>query len=386
MTCPCSRSRFRWLRKFCSLICLLAGCCSLPSARAQDVDFSKPLKTIDEEVTAFAFAPDGRVVYSVRRLFKAKQYDLQRDDIWLQETNGKRRRLLNGEKFIRGAGPFTYRVDCFRWSPNGHRILGQLFTTSVVDDSGRTQDSPMTLVLEDNGKEVHIGSGDQVIEDSGNAFWLQDNATIIYFGEVLKPKILFSFKYVSLVGAPPGSVFEGRTFLDASPVPGSNAAITAERDRNLSGPPRLQRMDLLSQDDHELATLGDFSGGLSVSPSGTKAAYYLDKEVLEVRDLSDPRKVARLRIGLGSFQWAAGENRILLKRAPEKKSGDLVWVDIPPLAATADGKEPALAEPTPVEILHGLTYRDFAISPDGRLLAVVPPGKHNLVFYSLAPR
>jgi hypothetical protein len=365
---------------------LLAGCCSLPSARAQDVDFSKPLKTIDEEVTAFAFAPDGRVVYSVRRLFKAKQYDLQRDDIWLQETNGKRRRLLNGEKFIRGAGPFTYRVDCFRWSPNGHRILGQLFTTSVVDDSGRTQDSPMTLVLEDNGKEVHIGSGDQVIEDSGNAFWLQDNATIIYFGEVLKPKILFSFKYVSLVGAPPGSVFEGRTFLDASPVPGSNAAITAERDRNLSGPPRLQRMDLLSQDDHELATLGDFSGGLSVSPSGTKAAYYLDKEVLEVRDLSDPRKVARLRIGLGSFQWAAGENRILLKRAPEKKSGDLVWVDIPPLAATADGKEPALAEPTPVEILHGLTYRDFAISPDGRLLAVVPPGKHNLVFYSLAPR
>jgi len=386
MTCPCSRSRFRWLRKFCSFICVLAGCCSLPSARAQDVDFSKPLKTIDEEVTAFAFAPDGRVVYSVRRLFKAKQYDMQRDDIWLQETNGKRRRLLNGEKFIRGAGPFTYRVDSFRWSPNGHMILGQLFTTSVVDDSGRTQDSPMTLVLEDNGKEVHIGSGDHVLEDSGNAFWLRDNATIIYFVEVLKPRILFSFKYVSLVGAPPGPVFEGRTFLDASPVPGSNTAITAERDRNLSGPPRLQRMDLLSQDDHELATLGDFSGGLSVSPSGTKAAYYLDKEVLEVRDLSDPRKVARLRIGLGSFQWAAGESRILLKRAPEKKSGDLVWVDIPPLAATADGKEPTLAEPTPVEILHGLAYRDFAISPDGRLLAVVPPGKHNLVFYSLAPR
>ena len=386
MTCPCSRSHFRWLRKFCSFICLLAGCCSLPAARAQGVDFSKPLKTIDEEVTAFAFAPDGRVVYSVRRLFKTKQYDLQRDDIWLQESNGKRRRLLSGEKFVRGTGPFTYMATSFRWSPGGHMILAQLLTTSVVDDSGRGQDAWMTVVLDDNGKEVHIGAGDNVINDSSNALWLQDNATIIYFVEVLKPKLLFSFKYVSLMGSPPGLVFEGRTFLDASPVPQSNVAITVERDQNLSGPPRLQRMDLLSQDDHELATLADFSGGLSVSPSGTLAAYYLDKEVLEVRDLTDPRKVARLRIGLGSFQWAPAENRILLKRARERKSGDLVWIDIPPAAVPGAGKEPLVAEPTPVSILHGLAYRDFAISPDGRFLGVVPPGKHNLVIYSLPPR
>jgi hypothetical protein len=145
-------------------------------------------------------------------------------------------------------------------------------------------------------------------------------------------------------------------------------------------------MDLLSQDDHELATLADFSGGLSVSPSGTLAAYYLDKEVLEVRDLTDPRKVARLRIGLGSLQWAPAENRILLKRAPERKSGDLAWIDIPPLAVPAAGKEPLVAEPRPVSILHGLTYREFAISPDGRFLGVVPPGKRNLVIYALPPR
>lgn len=386
MTSSYFLGRFRRFARSASFLCLLAGCCSLRAARAQDVDFSKPLKTIDEEVTAFSFAPDGRVVYSVRRLFKAKKYDMQRDDIWLQETSGKRRRLLNGEKFIRGAGPFTYMVDSFRWSPSGHMVLAQLFTTSIVDDSDRRQDAWITVVLEDNGKEVHIGTGDNVIEDASNAFWLEDNSTIIYFVEVLKPKILFSFKYVSLIGAPPGLVFEGRTFLDASPLPRGNVAITAERDRNLSGPPRLQRMDLLSQDDHELATLGDFSGGLSVSPSGTRAAYYLDKEVLEVRDLNDPRKVAHLRIGLGSFQWAAGEKRILLKHAPEKKAGDLAWVDIPPLLAPAAGKQPAVAEPTPVSILHGLAYRDFALSPDGRLLAVVPPGKHNLVIYSLPPQ
>jgi hypothetical protein len=33
--------------------------------------------------------------------------------------------------------------------------------------------------------------------------------------------------------------------------------------------------------------------------------------------------------------------------------------------------------------LHGLTFRDFGISPDGHLLAVVPPGKRNLLLFPL---
>src|SRR5262245_7803185 len=50
----------------------LALClCSFPivlpqTARAQDLH--KPSVNIDEDVTSFAFAPDGRVVYSVRRM------------------------------------------------------------------------------------------------------------------------------------------------------------------------------------------------------------------------------------------------------------------------------------------------------------------------------
>jgi len=30
-----------------------------------------------------------------------------------------------------------------------------------------------------------------------------------------------------------------------------------------------------------------------------------------------------------------------------------------------------------------LSFRDFAISPDGRFLAIVPPGKRNLAIYPL---
>ena len=72
MICPSSVSRYRWIGKLCSLACAIVGCCSLP-ARAQSPDIEKPLINIDEDISAFAFAPDGRIVYSVRRNFHTKQ-------------------------------------------------------------------------------------------------------------------------------------------------------------------------------------------------------------------------------------------------------------------------------------------------------------------------
>jgi hypothetical protein len=388
-TCPCSRSRFRWLRGLCALVCAVAGCCSLPASRAQNINLDKPLQSIDDDITGFAYAPDGRIIYSARRLFKTKLYDLQRDDIWLQESNGKRRRLLAGEKFIRGNAPFTYTVGSYRWSPNARLILAQLFTTSVVDEAGKTEDAFMTLVLDDNGREIHPGGLDSVIKDSSNASWLQDNSTIIYLTEVVKPHILFSFKYINISTGPVGPAFDGRTFLDVDYIPRTNLAIAVERDRNLSGPPRLQRLDVLAQDNKELATLDGYEGGISVSPTAKMVAYYIDKEVLEVRDLTAPNRVARVRIGLGSFQWSPDETRILLKRAMEKKSGDLVWIDLPPLAAMTSGvanQNIPVSQPIPTPILHSLTFRDFAISPDGRFLALVAPGKRNLLVFPLPQR
>src|SRR5256885_12786165 len=64
MTCPGSVSRFRWLRRLCSVACAVFGCCALPAARAQSPDIEKPLLNIDDDISAFAFAPDGRIVYS----------------------------------------------------------------------------------------------------------------------------------------------------------------------------------------------------------------------------------------------------------------------------------------------------------------------------------
>jgi dipeptidyl aminopeptidase/acylaminoacyl peptidase len=373
-----TRSRHRYLYL---LLAAWVTSCVLP-ARAQELE--KPLQNIDEDITAFAFTSDGRIAYAVNRPFKTKQYDLEHDDIWIQDANGKRRRIFVGEKFQRGGAPFTYNVNSFRWSPNGHMLLAELFT-ATVDETGKTVDSTMTLVLDESGKEVHIGSGDNVIKDADDACWLLDNATIVYLSEVVKPKVLFSFRYVNRTGGPTGHVFEGRTFVAFVPTQASNLAFGVERDHNLSGPPRLQRLELLAQDDRELATLDGYEGGLSLSPSGTKIAYYIDREVLEIRDLTNPTHIARVRAGYGVFRWAPDETRVLLKRSVEKKSGDLVWIDLPALAAHGANDKDAVpvSQPTPVPVLRGLTFRDFAISPDGRFLAVIAPGRRNLAVYPL---
>ena len=368
-------SRFTGATLLVCAACLLAVVTPRPAV-AQD--FEKPVMTIDEDITAFAFAPDGRIVFAVNRPFKTKQYDLEHDDVWMQEAGGKRKRMFIGEKFQRGAAAFTYSVNSFRWSPNGHLILAELFTASV-DESGKTVDAPMTLVLDESGKEVKMGE-DNVIKDASKPTWLQDNATVIYFTEVLKPKVLFAFHYTNRSGAP-GLVFEGRTFLDAVPIPGANYDYAVERDKNMSGPPRLQKLELLAQDDKEIATLDGYEGGLALSPSATKIAYYIDKEVIEIRDLRAPNKFARVRAGYGVFRWAPDETKILLKRSVEKKSGDLVWIAIPALVEHSAGSEIEVAQPIPVPILRGLTYREFAFSPDGKYIGVIVPGRRNLAVY-----
>jgi hypothetical protein len=368
------------LSSLCALILLALGCFFVPQTRAQDLD--KPLQNIDEEITAFSFAPDGRIAYSVRRNIKTKKYDLQHDDIWIQDSNGKRRRLLQGDKFTRGEELFSYAVDSFHWSPNGRLVLAQLFTTSVVEE-GRTEDSFQALAFEDSGKEIHFGKGESIIKDCYNPSWLQDNSTIIYFNEAIKPRQLFSFRYMNISTGPAGPAFEGRTFIDSDRIPRTNAAIAVEQDRAQSGPPRLQRLELLAQDDKEIATLDSYAGGLSVSPSGKKVAYFIDREVLEVRDLTAPDHFVRLRVGLGVFHWSPDENRIMLKRAVERKSGDIVWIAIPQLPAQKSSKDVPVLTPTPQPILRGISIREFNISPDGRFLAIVLPGKRNLQIFPL---
>ena len=402
--------------------CALCACSvslflfSADSLWAQDLD--KPSVNIDEDVTAFGFAPDGRVVYSVRRMYRNKKYDMQRDDIFLREPGGRTKRIFQGEHFTvmksfaapesdssddevdeKGrkrkktreekerptTPPFTYIVEGFSFSPNGRMVLVQLLTSTILDESSHAQDERMTLVLDDSGREIKLSGDNAVIHKARDAMWLSDGATMVYLTEAVQPNLLFSFKYANVKTGPAGAAFEGRTFIAAVPIPHTNRAIAIERDRNMTGPPRLQRLELLAQDDKELATLDGYETGLAVSPSGKHVAYFIDKEVLEVRDVENPYLVARVRIGLGSIDWSTDEQHLLIKRSPERKSGDLVWIALPRLTGSKgmSAEQIPVMQPEPVPILHGLTFRDFAISPDGRTLGVIPPGKRNLLLFPL---
>jgi hypothetical protein len=411
------KSRFLDLRA--ALVPILAGCLaglfptSREPARAQGLD--RPSVNIDEDVTAFAFAPDGRVVYSVRRMYRNKKYDMQRDDIYLRDTGGRTKRIFQGEKFTvlkpftpreneaseevdekgkkrkksqeekdrPSTPPFTYLVEGFSFSPNGRLVLVQLLSSTILEDSGHPQDERMTLVLDDSGREIKLSGDNAVIHNARDAMWLTDGATMVYLTEAVQPNLLFSFKFANVKTGPAGPVFEGRTFMAAAKIPHSNSAIAIERDRNMSGPPRLQRLELLAQEDKEIATLDGYETGLSVSPSGKRVAYFIDKEVLEVRDLENPNRLVRVRIGLGAVEWSSDEQHLLIKRSPERKSGDLVWIALPQLAAAKGADQIPVVQPEPVPILHGLTFRDFSISPDGRTLGVIPPGKRNLLLFPL---
>src|SRR5260221_7317751 len=88
-----------------------------------------PTFKIDEDISRFAYSAGGRIAYATRHVFSVKKIQLQRDDISIAEPDGKRRRILLGEKFVRGTGPFSYVVRGLRWSPDGSKLTIELATS-----------------------------------------------------------------------------------------------------------------------------------------------------------------------------------------------------------------------------------------------------------------
>jgi hypothetical protein len=367
-----------WNRRSTSLLAIVLGWIAIVPvcALAQD----KPLQTVEETVTAFAYAPDGRIAYSVRKLYSSRRIDYQRDDIWVLGTDGKRKKIANGEKLVQGGGDvFSYAIQSMRWSPDSTRLTVEMLTSQMTNATGDTQEGEVTLMIDDNGKEIKIIRGDSVIPDAYDATWLADNATVVYLSEAAKPKLLFHIGQTRPAVGRGGVIFFGHMFTTVAWNAKQNTAVAIERNASLSGPPRLVALDLAKESSRELATLDGFSGGLVLSPSGARVAYYKDPDVLEIRELAHPEKFARMKVTFGILQWAADEQRILLKRGLKKKTADLVWVRVPQtIGAPTAGPIPE-ADVQPV--LHGLTFRDFELSPDGRQLAVIEPGKRSLVIY-----
>ena len=356
---------------------------------------------IDDEVTRFAFSANGRIAYAVRHEFTERNIQLQRDDVWVAESDGKKRRILQGEKFVRGTGPFSYLVRGLRWAPDGTRLTIEIATSEMINANGDTRDGISTLLLDDSGSELPIGSGDSLIPDATNAAWLADNATVVFLSAV-KPEMprplseklpsnekLFTVGRVPASGGPATGMFQAEKFVNVEWNPSTGIAMAVVREPDamgsliLPGPADLVVLDLVHETSRDLAPLQNYAGGLSVSPSGEKVAYWVANDQLEVRDIAHPDRLTRVHAILGTLGWSADEKRVVVKQGAAARPGSLVWILLPELSAVAPGSLPIVHTVAFQSLLHSLEYRAFEISRDGKWLAVVEPGRRNLLVYSL---
>lgn len=365
-TAPDIPSRRRWLSLASALVFLTLFGVG-PFLLAQS-GAPQPKLYVDDDCAAFAFSPDNnRIVYAVRRLMSTKRYDIERDDLWSLTFDGKKQRIVNGEKLVRGPVAFSYAIRALRWSPDGQRLTVEMLTSQIIDERGNTKDGQLTDLMDANGKEIKIQGGDSAIDDALQAAWLGDGVTVTYLQEAAKPNLLYTLHSVRPVAGRGGILFEGRTFSAVAWDAQRNAAAAIERDRSLSGPIHLVWLDLLKQTARDLGVLDGFAGHLTVSPSATKIAYFRDGDTLEVREVAQPDRATKIPLAFGRYEWMPDERRLLIKRGPARESGDLFWVTL------SDGKvQPAL---------QGLIYHDFAVSPDGHWVAVTEPGKRRLLVF-----
>ncbi len=365
-------------KMICAPLLLLTAILARPVAPVPPQ--GKPLHVVEETCSAMAYAPDGRIAFAVRHVYSLRRLDIQRDDIWVLSPDGKRKKIVNGEKLVQGPQAFSYAIQSLRWSPDGARLSVEMLTSAIVDQRGTIQEGEVTLMLDENGKEIKVTKGDSVIPNAYSAAWLADNATLVYLMEAVKPKLLFQIGVTRPATGYGGVILPGHTFSAIAWNPKQGTGVAIERSSTLSGPPRLVLVDPGKETVRELAPLEGFTGSIALSPSGNRVAYFRDPEVLEIRDLSHPEQVGRVRVALGTLQWAPDERRLLLKRGVERRaSADLVWVTAPqPGSASA---APAIPSADIQPALHGLTFRDFQLSPDGRQIAVIEPGRRNLLVY-----
>jgi Tol biopolymer transport system component len=327
----------------------------------------KPKFIIEEDCSHFSVAPDNKIVFVVQHQKRMKKIVIQRDDIWVASPNGGKRRIVEGEKFMPAPPPLSFQVDSISWSPDSRLLAADItFQKPATDDESSPTTTKGIALFDENGSEIRVaGSKDRFIEEAGNATWLADGQTIVYvtgggpFQIVrMKPS---QGKAVTL--------FEGHTFDGITWDAKHNQAYAIGRNLSLSGRDVLVQLDLLNEGVREMTRIPEFQGKLTIAPSGNRVGYFVDADTIEVRELAHPNQPLKTRAGFGRFQFGLDESRVLLKRGPDDKSGNLVWVGL------KDGS----FRP----ILHDLLVSAFQIAPDGQSLVIAEPGKHILKVYPL---
>jgi hypothetical protein len=360
------------------LLAVLVAVAATPLLSSRLTAQEKPAMMINEDVQAFAISQDNRIVYAVQHMRKVKKVRLERDDMWISTSDGKQKKIVDGEKFF--ADPLlNYQVQSFAWSQGGHRIAIMMTTSEMVQPRG-TRDEQLDeeqpvrglvaiCLMEDDGRQVPIqGTKDGLLDDAFDAAWIDDGNTLLYL-----TKTGADFWQINSMRPADGKskpLFSGHTFAAVVWDTKHNQAFAVEESTTVIAPPTLVKLDLVHETRTRIAPLDAFAGNLTLSPSAAKVGYFRDGDTLEVRDVVNPAAPpVQVRVAIGMFDWSRDERRILLKRGDSQKSSNLVWIGL------YDGQF--------VPLLHDLEFHDFAISPDGEFVAVTEPGKRSLMLYHL---
>lgn len=346
----------------------MAALVLLLSAVATGMPQQHPEFTIDEDCTAFAFGPGGKIAFATRHVYSHHKFVLQRDDFWIADSGHGKRKILNGDKLDRGEGGFSYGVRSLRWSAGGTKLAAEVMTGTTAERHGDATVDLQSFLLDTNGQEIKIADGDSFIPDSQDAAWL-DETTVVYLEEATKPRKEFTMWSVHPAEGHAERLFPDSYFLDAAWMIPSRQALAITSPAH-GARPELVLLDLAKQTSKELAPLDGYAGGLTLSPSGRKVAYFRDPGTLEVRSLSDPRKPQDLQALMTPFYWTGDEQHVVMKTDPGPHSSILQVL--------------RLSDANTDNLFNGLTFWNFAISPDGSVIGVIPPGKHVIMVY-LAP-
>jgi WD40 repeat protein len=326
----------------------------------------KPIMEIARDCETFAISSNNKIVCAVPQVKRIKKVVIQRADVWVASANGKDRMIVEAEKFMPVPPPQSYIVDSLAWSPDGSRIAMSMTTQKPAGEDEPASNTKAIVLLDDDGHEIKVeGLKTRFIEGAARATWLADNSTVVYLIGAGPYKI----GRISTVTGQSTTLFEGHTFDTVVWDAAKNQAFVLSQNLNVQNRQAIFQLDLVHEGVREIARVDAYAGGLSLSPSGQKIAFFADGDAIEVRDLANPGKPTDVRAGMGVFGWSRDERRVLLKRGPPEKSGELIWVGL------YDGSF--------VPALHGLEYHGFAIAPDGGSIAVTEPGREVLRVFPL---
>jgi len=364
----------------------------------------KPALTIEEDCQAFAIAPDNKIAYAVRRIHGVKKLIVERDDIWVSTSDGKKKRILEGERWMPKTEKASYSIQSLTWSPDSHRIAVNLAMSTISKDLVATSaGANVILLLDEDGREINIaGNGPKptpppatpapsaaqakagfsssddapsteekpgpaprasIIQDSSNAAWLADGGSVVYLSAV-QP---FQISRMRPSDGKKTVLFEGHAYQAVAWDTPRNQAFAIGQ--GVRGALALIQLDLVHETLRELAKLSSYESSLVVSSSGKKVGYFIDGDTMEVRDVEHPEKPINVRTGNGRFEFNKDGTRVLLKRGPERRSNNLIWITL------ADGNFRPF--------MHDLLFHNFEITPDGNSVAVTEPGKEKLLIYRL---